>query len=173
MYAIWPSLLINSVFGVVVIFVLFFIPLIILIYCNGRILWILTRRIDLDSSKSDAPSLNNIPATRDTFQLARTNTLKTFLLVGLCFIICWSNNQIYFLMYNLGYEINWNGTYYLFTVLMVFINCTVNPFIYLIKYRDYQQALKKLLGCRRKTEKNSFGITSSNASILPSLSGGI
>ena len=110
MYAIWPSLLINSVFGVVVIFVLFFIPLIILIYCNGRILWILTRRIDLDSSKSDAPSLNNTPATRDTFQLARTNTLKTFLLVGLCFIICWSNNQIYFLMYNLGYEINWNGT---------------------------------------------------------------
>ena len=76
-------------------------------------------------------------------------------------------------MYNLGYEINWNGTYYLFTVLMVFINCTVNPFIYLIKYRDYLQALKKLLGCRRKTEKDSLGITSSNASILPSLSGGI
>ena len=75
-------------------------------------------------------------------------------------------------MYNLGYEINWNGTYYLFTVLMVFINCTVNPFIYLIKYRDYQEALKKLLGCRRKTEKD-LEITSSNASILPSLSSNI
>ena len=169
MYAIWPSPLINSAFGVVVISVLFFIPLIILIYCNGRTLWILTRRIDLDSTKSDAPSLNNTPAVKDTFQLARTNTLKTFLLVGLCFIVCWSNNQIYFLMYNLGYEINWNGTYYLFTVLMVFMNCTVNPFIYLIKYRDYQEALKKILGCRKKTEKYKSEIAS-NVSIPTSCS---
>ena len=135
----------------------------ILIYCNGRILWILTRRID---TKSDGPSLNNTPATKDTFQLARTNTLKTFLLVGLCFIICWSNNQIYFLMYNLGYEINWNGTYYLFTVLMVFVNCTVNPFIYLIKYRDYQAALKRLLGCRKKTERDRSEIKNSTCSAL-------
>ena len=84
---------------------------------------------------------------RDKFLLARTNTIKTFLLVGLCFIICWSNNQVYYLMYNLGYHINWNSTYYKFTVLMVFVNCTVNPFIYLVKYRDYQEALRRFCRC--------------------------
>ena len=55
-------------------------------------------------------------------------------------------------MYNLGYDIDFHGTYYKFCVLMVFVNYTVNPFIYLIKYRDYQQALKDLCGCKKKKD---------------------
>ena len=161
MYEFWPNALANSAFGVCVIFVLFIIPLIVLMYCYGRILWVLTRRIDSDLENS----------TNDKFQLARTNTIKTFLMVGICFIMCWSNNQIYFLMHNLGYEINWNGTYYLFTVLMVFLNCTVNPFIYLIKYRDYQEALKKLFHCHKKKSLEESETKSSTVSLSGESSG--
>ena len=98
---------------------------------------------------------------KDKFQLARRNTIKTLFIVGLCFIICWSQNQTIYFMHNCGYEINFNSTYNQITVLMVFLNCTVNPFIYLIKYRDYQQALKTFFYCSRKQE----GKTSLNASI--------
>ena len=99
---------------------------------------------------------------RDKFLLARKNTIKTFLLVGVCFIICWSNNQVYYLMYNLGYDVNWNGIYYQFTVLMVFLNCTINPFIYLAKYGDYQKALMELFS----REKHRFeGERQSNLSL--------
>ena len=45
-------------------------------------------------------------------------------------------------MYFLGYDVDWNGLYYRFCIIMVYINCTVNPFVYLIKYQDYQRALK-------------------------------
>ena len=126
-----------------------------LIYCYGRILWVLTRRIDsnLDTRGSHA----------DTFQVAKTNTLKTFLMVGICFIICWSSNQAYYLMDNIGYHVNWNGTYYKFTVLMVFLNCTVNPFIYLIKYKDYQLALKLCFGCGRRTDGEEIDMKSSTS----------
>ena len=51
-------------------------------------------------------------------------------------------------MYNLGYDANWNGTYFKFCVVMVFVNCTVNPFIYVFKYQDYQVALKQLFGSK-------------------------
>ena len=68
-------------------------------------------------------------------------------------------------MYNLGYKINWNGTYYQFTVLMVFVNCTVNPFIYLIKYRDYQQSLRKFLGRDKKKSHEEMDTKSSNVSM--------
>ena len=141
-YAFWPSLLFSSLFGVFLITIQFIIPFIILIYCYGRIVWILSRRIDSNLQTSDMQT--------EKFLLARKNTIKTFLLVGLCFIICWSNNQVYYLMYNLGYNADWNGIYFQFTVLMVFLNCTVNPFIYLIKYQDYQSALKELFGCGKK-----------------------
>ena len=120
----------------------FIIPCIILIYCCGRIVSILTRRIDTNLQENGLQT--------EKFLLAKKNTIKTFLLVGLCFVICWSNNSFYYLMYNLGYKADWNSTYFQFTVLMVFLNYTVNPFIYLIKYRDYQTALKKLFGCDKK-----------------------
>ena len=109
-------------------------PLIILIYCYGRIVWVLTRRIDSKLSSS---------GSSNTFQLARTNTIKTLLTVALCFVICWSNVEIYTAIYYLSNDVEsgsyWNNTYFNFTVFMVFLNCTINPFIYLIKYKEIQR----------------------------------
>ena len=118
-------------------------------------MWVLTRRIDsnLDTRGSHA----------DTFQVARKNTLKTFLMVGIGFIICWTNYQVFYLMDNLGYHVNWNSTYYKFTVLLVFFNCTVNPFIYLIKYKDDQMALKLWFGCGRQTDREESDMKSSTS----------
>ena len=154
---IWPNQLSNSIFGIFFIFLQFVAPVIIIAYCNGRVMWILTRRLDSNlENDGGTPSLNNTQTSKDKFHLARTNTLKTFLLVGVCFIICWVNNQTYYLLHNLGFEADWNSTYFLFTILMVFINSTINPFIYLIKYRDYQEALRKLFGFTKKAMKSKF-----------------
>ena len=129
-------------------------------YCYGRIVWLLTRRIVTNVGNSDnrSSSGNMEDVIRDKFQLARTNTIKTFLLVGFCFIICWSSDQIFYLMYNLGYNVNFNGTYYKLYVSMVFVNCTINPFIYLVKYRDYQQALRQLCGCHNAKDNEESGL---------------
>ena len=155
------------------IFVQFIIPFIILIVCYGKIVWMLSKRINTDmadikgqtksNKNTNAPDVNDQTASaetdkkkhladvhKDKFQLARRNTIKTLLTVGLCFIICWSQNQFFYLMYYFGYPLDWNSTYYHFTVLMVFLNCTVNPFIYLIKYQDYQVALRQFLRCKTK-----------------------
>ena len=52
-YAFWPSLLLSTIFGIVMIVIQFIIPLIILVYCYGRIVWILTRRIDSNLQASN------------------------------------------------------------------------------------------------------------------------
>ena len=144
----WPSEFFSSAFGVFIIFKQYFLPLFILVYCNGRIVWILTRRID--SNLENRQSIENKISRK--FLLARTNTIKSFLLVGIFFIICWTCEEIFYLMYNLGYEVNWNSTYFNFCLILVFLNSTVNPFIYLFKYQDYQVALKCLFGCKSKGE---------------------
>ena len=143
-------------------------------YCYGRIVWVLTRRIvtNVGSFNNNSSSENKLEdKIKHKFQLARTNTIKTFLMVGIFFVICWVNNQIYFLMHNLGYKINWNSTYHQFTVLMVFLNCTVNPFIYLIKYRDYQEALKKLFHCNKMNSLEESETKFSNVSFTHDSSG--
>ena len=154
---LWPSKEVKTVFGLGLLFIQFFIPVMVLIICYGQIIWVLTRRVntDLMENKSKSTTDNcdttinvstitkSVDPGKEKFQLARRNTIKTLLIVGLCFIICWSQNEILFFMYNCGYDIQFNSVYFDFTLLMVFINCTVNPFIYLIKYRDYQEALRK------------------------------
>ena len=57
-------------------------------------------------------------------------------------------------MYNIGYDVDFNSTFYQVSILMAFINCTINPFVYLIKYKDYQEALKHCLNCMRPTSNN-------------------
>ena len=138
--------------GVFLIVVQFIIPLAILIYCYGRIVWILSKRID---SNLDGGS------NTDKFQVARTNTIKTVLIVAIGFVVCWTYSQVLYLMYNFGYDVDFNSTLYLAGIVMVFLNCTINPFIYLIKYKDYQVALKACF-CRNVSNLRQKGSCVSN-----------
>ena len=158
-YAIWPNSLVKNIFGVVFIWIQFIIPILILIYCYGRIIWVLEGRV---STKPKRTEDNILTSQTNTFQVAKSNTIKTFLLVAVCFVVCWSNNQIYYFMYYLGYPADWSGTYSQFSVLMVFLNCTVNPFIYLIKYKDYKTALRNICGFNVHDHKTQMASTTTS-----------
>ena len=151
-YSVWPSPLFRNVFGIFLFSIEFFIPLFILVYCYGCILWTLTRRLDQRWEKTC-----NINQISDTFQTARKNVIQTFLIVSICFVACWSCEQVYYLLFNLGFNADFNGMFFKFSVVLAFGNCTINPFIYLFKYKDYQLALKRWLPCskRRKSDCTS------------------
>ena len=136
---IWPSPLVWSAVGVFLLFMEFFLPFFILIFCYGRIVWVLNKRIGSDISSGDSQS--------DKFQLARRNTIETFLIISIMYVICYAISQIYYLMFNLGYDANWDGTFFKVATIMAFGNCMINPFVYLFKYRDFQNALRILICC--------------------------
>ena len=108
-------------------------------YCYGKIIWVLSKRAESNLDTTDSQG--------DKFQLAKRNTIKTFLIVSVCFVLCWLNAQLAYLLYNLGFNISLAGTYNKVSTVIAFVNCTINPFIYLIKYRDYQMALKSFFSC--------------------------
>ena len=139
-YTYWPSSKHQKALGIFLVVEEFFIPLLVMICCYGRIIHILSKRTDRKLHSTDNQT--------DQFQKAKINTIKTFLIMSICFVVCWSNNQVLYLLYNLGYTVDWDGDYNKFTVLMAFGNCTINPFVYLIKYRDYRKALKACLRCK-------------------------
>ena len=126
----------------VIVCIQFIGPVIILIYCYGKIVWMLTRRIDA-TLETNGPTSAGKSGRNNKFFTARTNTIKTMLLVAICFIICWVHDEVYYFMYNLGYDADWDGIYFKFAITMINLNCTVNPFVYLIKYQDYQKALRE------------------------------
>ena len=138
--AFWPSSTFQTAFSVFVLFLEFIIPLAILVYCYGRILWTIKKRIGSNMSKENTQTAK--------FELARNNVIKTLLIVVFFLFICYLGIEVLFIFFNLGFEVDWNSGYYKFTTIMVFLNCTINPFIYLINYKDFQKALMRQFQCR-------------------------
>ena len=130
----------QSVIGVFIVFVEFLVPLMILINCYGRILWIIKERIGSKMGGEDA--------RKAKFELARSNLIKTLFIVAFFFVLCFLGIEVYYLLYGLGFEVELYGWLYNFTVGMFFLNCTVNPFIYLVNYNDFQKALIRQFCCR-------------------------
>ena len=138
-------------------FIEYLLPLIILVYCYGRILWTIRTRINSKMGSKDAQTAK--------FEVARDNVIKTLLIVFFFFVICFLGNQVYYLCFGLGLEVDQNSGYYNFTVCLYFLNCTINPFIYLVNYRDFQKALMGQFCCRTSGRDNSSDIEGSTLSM--------
>ena len=79
-------------------------------------------------------------------QKAKRNVIKILAIVTICYFICWLPNKIYISMFMLG-KISSFGHLFQATVIMVFINCCINPIIYIAKYDDFKKGLAMLFRC--------------------------
>jgi len=76
---------------------------------------------------------------------AGRNAVVTSLMICCGFIVCWSPNQINVIVSYLGHTVDYTTMFYHFTVVMVFMNSCINPFIYAAKYREFQTGVKRLM----------------------------
>ena len=94
---------------------------------------------------------------------ARQNVIKTLIIVGACFIICWGPNQILYFLSNIGVRVDFTSIYYHWTVMMTSVNCCINPIIYTFKYEQFRKCLRKLFhiyptnGKASETGESSLG----------------
>ena len=82
LYEFWLSPQLKSGFGLFGVFMEFLLPLMILVFCYGRILWVLRRRMDSTLGREGGKD-----PSAATFQKAQKNVVKTLLLVVL-FLSC-------------------------------------------------------------------------------------
>ena len=149
----FPSPLVESALGIFLIFVESLIPLMILIYCYGRILWIIRARIGSNVGSEDAQ--------RATFELARNNLIKTLFIVAFFIVVCYTGIDAIYLYSHLGGEVDWSSDLYHFCLGMYFLSCTINPFIYLVNYKDFQKALMEQFCCRKSRHESDSELTGS------------
>ena len=86
----------------------------------------------------------------ETTLKARRNILKTLLIVGVGFLLCYTCNTFYLTFYQFGYQyVDLLGDFFKFTIAMTYLGCCINPIIYCIQYRQFQQAMRAVLCPRR------------------------
>ena len=77
------------------------------------------------------------------------NITKTLVIVFLVYVICWSPDQFLFLQWNCGGTIDFGGVLHSTVVIMAMLNSACNPFIYALRYKQYQEGLKSLFKCEK------------------------
>ena len=154
----WPNDFARKATGVLTFVLQYFVPLLVMIFCYSSIAWILKTKAmkvvpissinNLNTANSTTQSQNpNVVMRTTLMSKARRNVIKTLFIVCLCFIACWTWNQVFFLLYNTGYEVSFSSGLYHFTVYAAFINSCVNPFIYIVQLTSFRNAVKLLFGC--------------------------
>ena len=142
----WPSVVAQRVTGLLNIAVKFIFPLIILSYCYLHMAIALKTKVQpVVSGTGQTPDASAIGASIKKDK-ARRNIFKTLMIVTVCFVVCWVWNQVYFIIFNFGYPLNFTNKFYHFTVVAVYFNSCCNPFIYIINYRQFQDGIRKLMG---------------------------
>ena len=79
---------------------------------------------------------------------AKKNVFKTLAIVTVCYFICWMPSNIYTVMYLTGVTSTFTGMYG-FTDILAFINCCINPIIYIGKYDAFRTGLSLLFRLSR------------------------
>lgn len=122
----------------------FFAPIITMLYCYVKM--ILTCRTKVKPGQNLSISEKK---RMERIQQVTRNIVKTLIVVGVAFILCWALNQSLYIAYHtkLISDANFtNKDFYLLSTLFTFAHCCINPFIYTFQYHDFQVALKQLLG---------------------------
>ncbi|XP_072040582.1 galanin receptor 2a-like [Amphiura filiformis] len=135
--------------GISVFIVEYLIPVTLMLVTNIRSIQLLKTRAQVLTTNSDNALLQ-----------ARRRIIYMLLYVIISFIICWSPDQIAFLIYNLGIvppEYIYGYTYRAFVVL-AFSNSCVNPVLYAMTNKNFRRAIKQHLFHSRRGggQRNSF-----------------
>lgn len=177
-YPDWRSPWIQALVGIIVFEVEHILPIAVMILVYTGIVKKLRNKVGVDTSATKngqqrdvqqdgngevnrgpnrQPKQDQLPDLR---QRVRSNVIKTLFLVAFVYIICWTPNQVIFLLYNLSlYDLDFNGVVYTLGVSLAFCNMWINPLIYTFKYRRFQEGLKVVFCFAKKTQINMDSVT--------------
>ena len=163
---VWGNTHAQSIFGITYMAATFFVPTLMFAMAYSHMGWVLRKRaaqlgVDMPAPKPDtagsgttstnhaadaAPGRKRPPQQKTKLTKAQVNVTKTMVMVTAAFVICWTPNQIYYLLFNLGYSLNFTSPGYMITLFLSFINSCINPFIYAFKLESFRRGLK-LIPC--------------------------
>jgi 7 transmembrane receptor (rhodopsin family) len=160
---IWKKKSDNIFFGIWYYLYYFQLPLILFIYCYGRILHVIRRqnRIFLAQYQQhgDAPN-HSAPQNDQKSQRNQMSAIKTMIMLTAFFAISWLPNHVYYLIINVAdASLNLLNDGWYGTLFVAFFNICANPLIYVASYDDVKMYLAKKVGWAKMQHATSFQVT--------------
>ena len=141
-----PTADLNLANGLMYLLLNYFIPLIAMFYFYGAMLRIMLKRKPAlkpagqnDNNQQDKKAANKMST-------AQKNLTKTLVIITLCFILCLSWDQLMWFFYVVGVTKDYYGDLFYYSFYLSCFSSCINPFIYIINYRDFKVGIKKMFG---------------------------
>ncbi|ELT89587.1 hypothetical protein CAPTEDRAFT_195407 [Capitella teleta] len=148
-------------FGITYVTATFFAPMFFFALAYSHMGWVLRKRAVQLGIEPNAAAPSGDQKTKLT--KSQVNVTKTMVMITSAFAICWTPNQVYYLMYNLGYDLNFTSVGYLITMFMSFINSCINPCIYAFKLEAFRHGIRAYLQCLPSCRKQNQAESASDS----------
>lgn len=117
------------------------IPLTTMSYCYVKMFLALSEsKMRFHSSTKGSSS-----SSEHKIRLAQSNIFQTCLIMTVLFLVSWLSAKSAQLLYSIGIYESLSGNHYTLGNLAIVANSCVNPYIYVLRYEDFQHQLRELV----------------------------
>jgi len=145
----WTNAEIKVGYGIWHFLFFFSIPMIMFVYCYGRIVMVMRKQMRVMAGHNAEGSAQN--ASQAQSKRIKWNVIKTMIIVTAFFIVCWFPPNVYILAIK-PLDTNELAIGYIVVFFLPYINISVNPFIYSAKHEGVKRLLARMIGCRRRDD---------------------
>ncbi|XP_033638333.1 somatostatin receptor type 5-like [Asterias rubens] len=151
----WPNKGAQAVFGLYGFTVRLFGPLAVMVYAQLKVISTLNRQVKILTSRTAIMGANSSDQ-RKMWQLQASKTLvRTLLFCVMTFAVCWTPNQIWFLLFNFSVPVVAGGPFHHISVILAVCNSCVNPVIYTMTNKPFRKGIREVF-CRQR-DSNQVG----------------
>nr|XP_006816053.1 PREDICTED: galanin receptor type 1-like [Saccoglossus kowalevskii] len=137
------SIQFNVFVGIAFFSISWFFPLMLMALCYVQIIK------KLSGNKLNPSDNANNQSSNHSFRKAQKNVVKTLLIVSITYALFWGPNQIALFHFNMGGYLDFSSDFYFFSVVLVFCNLCVNPFIYAFQYHQFRDNISIAFRCQK------------------------
>ena len=146
----------RQIWGVFTFLIIFLLPLIVIVFTY--ILIVLFLREHKRSSKLPDGS-------RRQCNSAYKNVLRTLLSVIIVLVVCWTPDQVYFLVTHFNSDIGISSSWiYHVVVNLMFANSFMNPIVYVLRYKSFRKTMLRTFAGGFQHCSRGLGISSGSSS---------
>ena len=115
-------------------------------------------RLAFNAARSSRSSILFQESAVGSTSMSKTgrNAVVTSLMVCCGFVVCCTPSRIIYFINSLHQVIDWSGWLYHSSVVLLFTNSCINPFIYAAKYLEFQMAVKRMMRKQFHPESNNI-----------------
>jgi len=139
-YYFWPNESSQLTYSICAIILTFFIPLSLLVFFYGSVLFVVRRRSQVFQGHYTNQDMSTV--LQKNAHRAQMNIISTMIIVSVAFAVCWFPSQTWYLFLIIQYNVPSNDTFYSFSMFLIFLNISLNPFIYATKLNPVKKKLR-------------------------------